>query len=302
MNEKKDLFLRLIIDDVLPSATNMAIDEALLVCCNRSNVLTLRFYKWWPYSFSFGYFQKPEKIIDVNKLSIYNIGAVKRLTGGKMIFHADEITFSITASLNFIDNILLKEAHSINLYKTALNKVVTFLDRFRALLLPIVACFKIQGLNVEFYNIAEKNMENSMFSRVSNDLRYVKPFDNVHCYQSAVGHSIFLDDKKFIGAAGVIRKQSMMIHGSIPISYSKPPDGIWMEERYAKFYNSCNVAFLMDYSNIINISKICFLIAEMYCKIYNLKCYVDKASKEELIVADELSTNKYNNLFWNLSE
>ena len=77
-------------NDITPhsAAMNMAIDEALL---ETAVVPTIRFYRWGFPALSFGYFGK---FFDV---AIYAAerDLVRRWTGGGIVFHGDDLTYSI---------------------------------------------------------------------------------------------------------------------------------------------------------------------------------------------------------------
>ena len=91
-------FWRLIVSGPSDAATNMARDEAILLCAAASNgrargaSATLRFYAWRPWAFSLGYFQKYEEFAAHAESGI---PVVRRMTGGGAIYHADEITYSL---------------------------------------------------------------------------------------------------------------------------------------------------------------------------------------------------------------
>ncbi len=82
---------RLVIDDALPAAVNMARDEALLL--GGRDRATLRFYAWRPYAWSLGYFQRWK---DFAAFAEAGTPIARRLTGGGAIYHADELTYSLT--------------------------------------------------------------------------------------------------------------------------------------------------------------------------------------------------------------
>lgn len=80
----------------------MAIDEALLDCFTPdSDPPILRLYGWSPAAFSFGRFQNPEETIDLDRCHADNITAVRRITGGGIIFHGSELTYSLVVSSDF---------------------------------------------------------------------------------------------------------------------------------------------------------------------------------------------------------
>lgn len=74
---------------------NMAIDEVLATECahNSNGFQTMRFYTWKFPSCSIGYFQKIENVLDTLKENAIPI--VRRPTGGGIVFHGNDITFSI---------------------------------------------------------------------------------------------------------------------------------------------------------------------------------------------------------------
>jgi len=76
--------------DVYPhsAATNMSIDEALL---ESEKIPIIRFYRWRSSALSFGYFVK------FSDVAIYAAerDLVRRWTGGGIVFHGDDLTYSI---------------------------------------------------------------------------------------------------------------------------------------------------------------------------------------------------------------
>jgi len=85
------LFAALLVyhDDTAHSAAmNMAIDEALL---EHATVPSIRFYKWHSPALSFGYFGKLADVADY----AFERDLVRRWTGGGIVFHGDDLTYSI---------------------------------------------------------------------------------------------------------------------------------------------------------------------------------------------------------------
>ena len=80
----------------------MAIDEALLDCFSPdTDPPILRLYGWNPAAFSFGRFQNPEETIDLGRCKTDNVQAVRRITGGGIIFHGSELTYSLVVPTGF---------------------------------------------------------------------------------------------------------------------------------------------------------------------------------------------------------
>lgn len=89
---------RLIDTGFLSGYENMALDEALLSCFTEGARPVLRFYGWEPASVSIGRFQKISGFLDTKKCADNNIPIVRRITGGGMIYHHRELTYSIVAT------------------------------------------------------------------------------------------------------------------------------------------------------------------------------------------------------------
>ena len=77
------------------AATNMAIDEAILLAQKEQPNPTLRFYDWTQPAFSFGYFQNIATEIDINACRADGIELVKRMTGGGTVVHGWELTYTL---------------------------------------------------------------------------------------------------------------------------------------------------------------------------------------------------------------
>ncbi|MEZ6194232.1 MAG: lipoate--protein ligase [Planctomycetota bacterium] len=73
-------------------AWNMAVDRALL---ESDRGPTLRLYGWRPSGLSLGHFQTLDPALEAHHRSAGH-GIVRRLTGGGAIFHADELTYSLS--------------------------------------------------------------------------------------------------------------------------------------------------------------------------------------------------------------
>jgi len=70
------------------AALNMAIDEALLEC---AEIPSIRFYRWDHAALSFGYFARFAEVASYAK----ERELVRRWTGGGIVFHRDDLTYSI---------------------------------------------------------------------------------------------------------------------------------------------------------------------------------------------------------------
>lgn len=90
-----DATWRVIVHRPADGPTNMAIDEAIADRVGDSlSPPTLRFYTWQPVCLSLGYSQ-PATDVDSERLQERGWDVVRRLTGGRAILHADELTYSV---------------------------------------------------------------------------------------------------------------------------------------------------------------------------------------------------------------
>ncbi len=202
MQNFSNFLLRFIDSGPRSAVENMAIDEALATSVGQNrDFACLRFYRWQPYALSFGYNQTIEKLIDLNAAAGSGLGIVRRMSGGKMVFHADEHTFSL--------------AFTLELIKAKCPGAKTFLDMFRFAIEPLVQALVDIGVPARFSSAREMSTGRS---------------NHLHCYAAAAGHSVFAGQHKLIGAAGVFRNDCLIIHGSIPVSIAKPPEEIFLSE------------------------------------------------------------------------
>jgi lipoate-protein ligase A len=93
---------RLLVTEAVDGATNMAIDEALLVGRQAgTSPPTVRFYAWSPPTVSLGYGQPLDRHVSLDACRALGVGVVRRLTGGSAIYHDGperELTYSVVAS------------------------------------------------------------------------------------------------------------------------------------------------------------------------------------------------------------
>ena len=90
--------LRLINFQSYNAFENMAIDEAIFCETVRyKKSPTLRFYGWQPAAVSIGYFQNVNTEVNVTECRASGVDIVRRLTGGKAVFHCNDITYSVVA-------------------------------------------------------------------------------------------------------------------------------------------------------------------------------------------------------------
>jgi len=78
-----------------PARENMAQDVFLLQNLEHDPHAVLHLYDWWGESATFGHFINPEEFFDLEAVKSRGLAIEKRPTGGGIIFHSFDLTFSI---------------------------------------------------------------------------------------------------------------------------------------------------------------------------------------------------------------
>jgi lipoate-protein ligase A len=88
---------RLLLDlDGRPGWQNMAVDQALLASARRGE-RWLRLYRWAPHCLSFGRHEPALRRYDRSRIEAGGLDVVRRPTGGRAVWHADELTYALAA-------------------------------------------------------------------------------------------------------------------------------------------------------------------------------------------------------------
>lgn len=84
-------------DPAADGATDMARDLALLDLAAERGLAFLRTYTWAPFALSFGANEPAAKRYDRDAIARRGLAVVRRPTGGRAVWHAEELTYSVTA-------------------------------------------------------------------------------------------------------------------------------------------------------------------------------------------------------------
>lgn len=161
----------------------MAIDEALARSPNL-HVPVLRVYRWQPFTISIGHNQSLEEL-DLLKCRRDGIGVVRRPTGGRAIFHAHEVTYSVMANEQLFGN----KNNSIEIYNHISSAIVLGLQKL--------------DLPVELQRMTEPD---AAFPHYKN--RFA-------CFATSAKYEIHHNGRKVVGSAQRRLGESFLQHGSI---------------------------------------------------------------------------------------
>jgi lipoate-protein ligase A len=165
-------------DSSRSAAMNMALDEALL---ENAKVPSLRLYRWDHAALSFGYFGRYADVA----LHEPERELVRRWTGGGIVFHGDDLTYSIV--IPAIDAAFAESAMSIyeKTHRAIRNILVSIGQR------AIIAAAADRGTGASYRQ---------------------------HCFANPVRADVLIDGKKVAGAAQRRTRAGLLQQGSIQLA------------------------------------------------------------------------------------
>jgi lipoyl(octanoyl) transferase len=168
---------------------NMAFDSHLLDCLgNSGRVQFWRIYSWKPTAISVGKNQIVENVLELDMLSLEGVGVVKRPTGGRAIYHKNDICIS-TAGLISGEKSLGANARDIYLNFAGLLKI--FISKLKA------------------------SAELARGSRLDRNHR--NGIGKLPCFLSATPYELTSSGKKIAGIALYLSRDRYLIQSSIKI-------------------------------------------------------------------------------------
>jgi len=192
---------RLLVDEGLPGAMNMELDEALLESAIGGSGPVLRFYTWRPSALSLGVNQ-PIGEIDPEACARLGFDVVRRLTGGRAVLHQHELTYSIAARS---DNRLVSGG---------------VVESYRKISAALVAGLRTLGTHVELAP-PDRALHSSLArARRAADFSEGEPAtgEGSHgaiCFDAASDYELTANGRKLVGSAQARRGGALLQHGSI---------------------------------------------------------------------------------------
>jgi lipoate-protein ligase A len=168
-------------------AYNMAVDEELLARAQAGEAVpVLRFYGWDPPAVSLGRFQHFESAVNAEACKRLGFDIVRRITGGRAVFHHRELTYSIIAR---VDNPLFPS---------------TVLGTYKVIATGLLA--ELQNLDVSAEMVSRGGRHTALVKK--------KPKDPA-CFSSPSWYEILVNGKKIVGSAQRRMRGAFLQHGSI---------------------------------------------------------------------------------------
>ena len=172
------------LDDAHAGPVNMARDEALLELATEEGIGVLRLYRWAPFTLSFGAHEPALRRYDRERIEGLGLAVVRRPTGGRAVWHADELTYAVAAPEVMLGT-LAESYHAIH---------TAIADALRGL-----------GASV---SLAKRPSEPAAL-------------EDGACFASPIGGEIVARGKKVVGSAQLRRGGAFLQHGSILLAGSQ---------------------------------------------------------------------------------
>lgn len=252
----------------LNGPANMAVDEALLQHFDPAASLpVLRLYGWEPPAFSVGRFQRAGEALHLERCAAAGIPVVRRITGGGVIYHAEELTYAVVCAPRHIS-----DARGVK-------------ESFRSL----------TGFLLRFYG--DLGIEASWAVDVPSEGECLGGRTPL-CFAGKEEYDIVAGGRKIGGNAQRRQKDVIFQHGSIPLRcamadvlpyFREPPPGL-LE----------GAASLADLGVTAGPARLRERLAAAFAETLGVDLVPSPLSAEEEATAASLGAGRYGGDAWNL--
>lgn len=166
----------------LPGSWNMAVDEYLFLLAQKSQKTYLRFYTWLRPTASLGCSQDINKVLNLEECRKRGVDVVRRMTGGKLVLHHLEVTYSVASA-------------RADLFTPTLE------GSYRLISEALVLGLRSMGLPAEL--------------AASTPAAYAR--SHLPCFAYPARNEVEINGRKAIGSAQKRSGLSFLQHGSIPL-------------------------------------------------------------------------------------
>lgn len=163
-----------------PGWANMAIDHSLLERAEQLGESWLRLYQWAPHCLSFGRHEPATRRYDRGRIAALGLDAVRRPTGGRAVWHAQELTYAVAAPTSHFGSL---GAAYLKIHATLAEALCT-LGAAASLAPPA----------------------------------RTQPVGAGACFSQAAGGEILFSGRKAVGSAQLRQGSALLQHGSILLS------------------------------------------------------------------------------------
>lgn len=247
----------------------MAVDEAMLIAYSQGNIPpTLRIYGWRPGAFSLGYFQDPQQVLDLAECNKRNMLFVRRMTGGGVIFHYRELTYSLVCSPEEIN-----VRGSID-------------DSFRTVCSFLIETYNRLGLSPRF---AQQAAVPSCEGKTRHSL----------CFASKEKNDIVIQGKKIGGNAQRRKREVIFQHGCIPLTSDTDIVSSFLKEKHQDIKDKiCCLTEALERE--VGFLELQGILKKCFEEVFSVNLRKASLTPEEEELSRALKQKKYCSLEWNL--
>lgn len=238
---------------------NMAIDEALLTCFNEGDMPILRLYSW-ENSLSFGRFSTPLKSLNTPKLKSENISCVRRMSGGGILIHGGDLSYTLIIPRDWLMGVGTKESY---------HHLCGFL----------ISLYQKLGYQADFAC-------NLQLDEIRSDI----------CLAGREAYDIVIKEKKIGGNAQRYTRHALFQHGSIPMHINES----LFKSLFVEDAGLDKTTTLEKLGTAMSYKELSKLVQESFCETFNVKLVSDSLSITEEGHAKQLQNDKYSQEGWNL--
>lgn len=248
---------------------NMAIDEAIFrETLKNKKPPTLRFFGWSPAAVSIGYFQDVQKEIHVSRCRSAGVDIVRRITGGKAVYHLDEVTYSLAAGSwerRFPDGIL-------RTYEILSSCLVRGLAEL--------------GVRA---SLAETGVSRRKTDRASC------------CFSEPAGKELLVDGRKICGSAQTRSHGGFLQHGSLLMTFDPAATASLIRSPEPVEELRSRVVGLNELTDVpVSAKKLCEALRRGFCDELGIDFAPGELTQEEWVLSARL-TKKYESGTWTLA-
>lgn len=272
-----DTTWRRIVSGPLTGAANMALDEALFRSVQAGiSPPVLRLYRWQPATVTLGYGQRGDRQVNLSACRSMGIDVVRRLTGGRAVLHADEVTYSVIASeqdASFTSSIL---------------------DNYRRIAHALQHCLTQLGLPVEMVS-------------GRHDYQGTSAAEKNACFTAPSYFELSCHGRKICGSAQKREGGCFLQHGSLPVDLDPTflfaalncddsLDTAQGAETLAK-----HVGWINRWRDQpVSVDQVETQLIESFANCFSVRFTNDQPTQQEAALAEELEQSKYANPDWNM--
>ena len=239
---------------------NMAVDEALLTAFGEEDLPIFRLYRWEEPSLSFGRFSQPMETVDMQRIRTENIPYARRITGGGILVHGDDISYSMVVPRSFVRERGVRQS-------------------YRELCGFLIALYEQLGANAAF----------------AHDLQLPESQSPI-CLAGTEAYDIMISSRKIGGNAQRHTQHAMLQHGTIPLGIDRE----YFETLFLRDAGLSQAATLKEIDSALTETILTEKIIKAFGETFGTILTEESLNAEEQKLAQHLFDEKYNREAWNV--